>query len=85
VSATAEFYLARAAQDAQAAEQTDLANVRERCLRSEAVWRNMAARQDQIEKKQKRDALDKAARIAETPINLPWPVTPTPRQRKMNE
>ena len=62
MSATVEFYLTRAAENAQAAKETDLLNVRERCLRSEAVWRDMAARQGQIEKKKKQDALEKALR-----------------------
>lgn len=65
MSATVEFYLARAAENAQAAQETDLTNVRERCLRSEAVWRDMAARQGHIEKKKRQDALEKAARTTE--------------------
>lgn len=43
------FYLARAAECAVEAELTELANVRERCRRSEAAWRIMAERQISIE------------------------------------
>ncbi|WP_414902587.1 hypothetical protein ACMT1E_04995 [Sphingomonas flavalba] len=44
MSTTSSFYLARATDCAREARATDLANVRERCLRSEAVWRAMAER-----------------------------------------
>lgn len=44
MSVTIEFYLARAAESASEAEKTTLDNVRDRCLRSEAAWRQMADR-----------------------------------------
>ena len=44
MSTTSELYLARAADAAQQAEETNLANVKESCLRSEAAWRLMAER-----------------------------------------
>jgi len=44
MSLTSDFYLARAAESARDAESTDLANVRERCLRAEAAWQAMATR-----------------------------------------
>ena len=44
MSVTSDFYLARAADCARDAESTTLANVRDRCLRSEAAWRAMADR-----------------------------------------
>lgn len=44
MSVTSSFYLARAIDCAREASATDLANVRERCLRSEAAWRAMAER-----------------------------------------
>lgn len=44
MSVNSDFYLARAAESAQAAREADLANVRERCLRAEAAWRTMAER-----------------------------------------
>ena len=44
MSLTSDFYLARAAESARDAAETNLENVRERCLRSEAAWRAMAAR-----------------------------------------
>lgn len=62
MSATADFYLARAAESAQAAAATDLVNVRERCLRSEAAWRNMADRLIRIENQKQLDAIEKARR-----------------------
>jgi hypothetical protein len=39
-----DAYLARAEEARAAAEAATLENVRERCLRSEAAWREMAAR-----------------------------------------
>ncbi len=65
MSATADFYLARAAESALAAEKAPLLNVRERCLRSEAAWRAMAARQSHIEERKERDAVEKAHRRLE--------------------
>lgn len=44
-----DYYLAQAAECALEAERTQLANVRERFLRSEAVWRTMAERQASVE------------------------------------
>ncbi len=44
MSATSDFYLARAEESARDAASTTLANVRERALRSEAAWRSMAER-----------------------------------------
>ena len=44
MSATSDFYLARAAECAADAEAALLDNVRDRCRRSEAAWRAMADR-----------------------------------------
>ncbi len=44
-----ESYLARAAEARAAAEETTLANVRDRCLRAEAAWIEMAARADRTQ------------------------------------
>ena len=44
MSAQHEFYLARAAEARASAEAATLANVRDRWLRSEASWTDMAAR-----------------------------------------
>ena len=44
MSATIEFYLQRADECARDAESTKLENVRGRCRRSEAAWREMADR-----------------------------------------
>lgn len=44
MSATSDFYLARAEESARDAANTTLGNVRERALRSEAAWRSMAER-----------------------------------------
>jgi hypothetical protein len=44
MSVTSDYYLARAAESAREAAETDLVNVRERFLRSEAAWRGMASR-----------------------------------------
>lgn len=49
MSATSEYYLAQAEQNALAAANTDLPNVRDRCLRAEAAWRSMAERINRVE------------------------------------
>jgi hypothetical protein len=51
-----QYYLARADENAREAGNSSLANVRERHLRSEAVWRAMAARQ--LERDDMRTATD---------------------------
>lgn len=38
MSASSDFYFARARESREAADETDLQNVRERCLRAEAAW-----------------------------------------------
>ena len=43
-----EFYIARAEECARDAAAASLANVKERALRSEAVWRDMAARVERV-------------------------------------
>lgn len=48
MSLTLDFYLARAAESATEADNATLDNVRERALRSEAAWREMAGRQARI-------------------------------------
>jgi hypothetical protein len=45
-TATRDFYLTRADECARDAAEAILENVRERSLRSEAVWRDMADRVD---------------------------------------
>jgi hypothetical protein len=44
MSATIDFYTAQAAKCGAEAAATDLTNVRERCLRSQAAWLAMADR-----------------------------------------
>ena len=56
-----EFYLARAAEAKRDADAATLANVRERCLRSEAAWRSMAERAERTEKMRAKSEADKAA------------------------
>jgi len=56
MTATSDFYLARAAESADAASKADLANVRERCLRAEAAWQQMADRLIEIERKKRQAA-----------------------------
>ena len=45
-----DTYLARAEQARVDADEATLANVRERCLRAEAAWRDMAARAQRTER-----------------------------------
>jgi hypothetical protein len=61
-SSAADFYLARAAENAKAAQETTLVNVRDRCLRAEAAWRTMADRSIEIERNKLKQAEEKAAR-----------------------
>lgn len=56
MSANSDFFLARAAQSAREASETDLMNVRERCLRSEKAWRVMADRMLRSENGRKQQA-----------------------------
>lgn len=63
MSATSDFYLARAADSARDAQNTDLENVRERCLRAESAWLAMADRLLRSEDERKRAAVEKAERI----------------------
>jgi hypothetical protein len=60
VSATSDFYLARAAQSQREAAETSLDNVRDRCLRAEAAWMAMADRLLRSETERHRQAADKA-------------------------
>ena len=83
MSATADFYLARAAENALAARDTDLVNVRERCLRAEAAWQTLANRLISVEKKKERAALEKTAGKDSAPA-VSWPISPTPRRVKQS-
>jgi len=62
MSVTSEFYLARAAECAREAEATVLANVRERCLRSQEAWLTMANRLRKGEALRDEAAAEKALR-----------------------
>ncbi len=60
-----DFYLTRAAEAKRDAEAATLDNVRERCLRAQAAWSEMAARADRGDKmRAKLDAEKAAAAIA---------------------
>lgn len=63
MSITRDFYIARAEESARDAAATTLANVRERCLRSEAAWRQMAERLERGEVMRDTLAAEKAARV----------------------
>jgi len=65
MSISFEFATERAAEAAQAAETAELDNVRERALRSEAAWRDMADRARKTEESRaKREATAEASRLA---------------------
>lgn len=82
MSATTDFYLARAAENAQAARDTNLVNVRERCLRAEIVWRQMADRLLGVEQK-KRQHASAIISAGDRPANdVPWPIAPLKRSKK---
>ena len=59
-----ETFLARAADARRDAEAAQLDNVRERCLRSEAAWAEMAARAERTEKLRAARDAEKAATAA---------------------
>jgi len=61
MSATSDFYLARAADSARDAENATLDNVRDRCRRAEAAWLSMAGRIAQNEAMRDIVAAEKAA------------------------
>ena len=63
MSLTSEFYLARAAECAREAETTLLANVRERCRRSEEAWLAMANRLRKGERLRDEAAAEKALKV----------------------
>ena len=63
MSATSEFYLARAADSAREAEAATLDNVRERALRSQTAWLAMANRLVRGEAMRDTLAAEKAARV----------------------
>lgn len=58
-----EFYLARAAEAKRDAEAALLSNVKERCLRSEAAWNDMAARAERGDKMRAKLDAEKAANV----------------------
>lgn len=60
-----DFYRTRAAECRAEAEAATLANVRQRCLRAEAAWNEMAARAARTERMRARSEADKAAALAE--------------------
>ena len=66
-----ETFLARAAEARADADLAMLDNVRDRCLRSEAAWSEMAARAERTEKM-------RAARDAEKAAMAAAPMPPEP-------
>ena len=64
MSVTSDFYLARAEECARAASSTNLVNVSERYLRSEAAWREMAARILVAETSKRNALVDRATAVA---------------------
>lgn len=64
MSAQRDFYLERAAEARATAGAATLDNVRDRWLRSEATWTEMAARSDRGEKMRARMIAEKAAERA---------------------
>ena len=65
MSATSDFYQARAAESALEAEKALLDNVRNRALRSEAAWRAMADRLTRAETMRTQQAAEKSERAQE--------------------
>ncbi len=65
---TYEFYIARAEEAAKEAERAQLDNVRERALRSEAAWREMADKARKIVTDREQAQLEKEQRQAEAAL-----------------
>ena len=61
-----DVYRLRAEQARSEANEATLENVRDRCLRAEAAWMEMAARADRTEKMRADQAAAKAALLAES-------------------
>jgi len=61
-----DVYRLRAEQARAEADVATLENVRDRCLRAEAAWMEMAARADRTEKMRADQAAAKAALLAES-------------------
>ena len=61
-----DVYRLRAEQARAEADEATLANVRDRCLRAEAAWMEMATRADRTEKMRADLAAAKAAQLAES-------------------
>ncbi|WP_126171963.1 hypothetical protein [Altericroceibacterium xinjiangense] len=64
MSQSFEFYTARADESAGEASAAKLTNVRDRALRSEAAWRQMADRASSIEQERVTTAREKEERRA---------------------
>jgi hypothetical protein len=56
-----DFYVARAAEARADADAATLDNVRNRCLRSEAAWRDMADRAARTDRIREKHVAEKAA------------------------
>jgi hypothetical protein len=75
MSTQSEFYLARAAEARASASAATLDNVRDRWLRSEATWTEMAARSERGDKRraeiieEKAAASDTAGSAASAPVS----------------
>jgi DNA-binding transcriptional regulator YdaS (Cro superfamily) len=69
MSAQHEFYLDRAAEARAGASAATLSNVRERWLRAEVTWTEMAARSERGEKMREKLIADKAAERAELKLS----------------
>lgn len=61
MSAQHQFYLARAAEARADADAATLDNVRDRCLRSEKAWAEMAARVERGERMREKLLAEKAS------------------------
>ena len=64
-----EVYLLRAEEARSEAEEATLDNVRDRCLRSEAAWMEMAARAERTERMRANQIAEKAALALEAQSN----------------
>jgi hypothetical protein len=68
MSSNQDFYLARAAEARADAEAATLDNVRDRCLRSEAAWTQMADRVERGERMREKLLAEKAAADMAIPL-----------------
>ena len=82
---TLQFYLDRAAQSRREAEQSSLANVRDRCISAAIAWEGMAARMQRTQEYRNDYAAARAERIGNEPESAPQQTKNDNEQNEPNQ